>query len=84
MLKENAEHMSFVKMLFEPFASTVSYKKFQSFNHQVYTLQMTKKMLTPMQEKTYQVSPTESRPLGHYLNRLDVPEILEAGDVDDE
>jgi hypothetical protein len=68
VLKENAHHDSFVKMLFEPFASNVTYKKLQSFRHQVYTLQMTKKMLTSLQEKTYQVSPTESRPLGHYLN----------------
>lgn len=84
VLKENANHISFVKMLFEPFASNVTYRKFQSFNHQVYTLQMTKKMLTPLQEKTFQLSPTESRPLGHYLNHLDNAEALEAHDEDDD
>jgi hypothetical protein len=73
VLKENADHENFVKMLFEPFVSNVTYKKLQSFNHQVYTLEMTKKMLTSLQEKTYQVSPTESRPLGHWRN----------GDVED-
>jgi hypothetical protein len=71
VLEDTADHAGYRKMLFAPFESNVSFKKFQAFKHQVHTLQMTKKMLTPLQDKTYQVSPTESRPLGHDLNRED-------------
>jgi hypothetical protein len=78
VLVDNTDHAGYRRMLFEPFESNVSFKKFQAFKHQVYTLQMTKKMLTPLQEKTYQVSPTESRPLGHYLNREDDAEAADA------
>jgi hypothetical protein len=76
VLKRQTDHDSFRRMLFEPYESNATFKKLQSFKHQMHSLQMTKKMLTSLQDKTYQLSPTESRPLGHWRNSVE--------DVDDD
>jgi len=72
--ERNAVHASFYKMLFEPHVSRVTFRKLQSFKHHVCGLEVTRSMLTALQDKTYQLSPTESRPLGHWRNRDDLDE----------
>jgi len=69
VLKKNATHAVYRKMLFEPHSSTVKFRKLQSFKHQVCGLEVNRSMLTALQDKTYQLSTTESRPLGHWRNR---------------
>lgn len=68
VLKANANHESFCEMLFQPYESRVSFRTLRSTNHEIRGMNMSKRMLTALQDKTYQVSPLESRPLGHYLN----------------
>jgi len=80
VLKREATHADFYKMLFEPHESRVTFRKLQSFKHHVCGLEVTRSMLTALQDKTYQLSPTESRPLGHWRNRQ--PNVLEDSDSD--
>ena len=81
VLKRNADHASFRHMLFDPRESVVSFRKLQSFKHEMHGLQLNKRMLTALQDKTFQLSPTESRPLGHWRNRAENDGDME---VDDE
>ena len=73
VLESNARHEEYRDMLFEPFAhhprSIASFRKLQSKNHEISGWRMTKRMLTALQDKTFQLGPTECRPLGHKLNR---------------
>ena len=68
VLKAQVKHEDYRRMLFTPYDSVANFRKLQSSNHEICGLQMSKRMLTAMQDKTYQTGPTESRPLGHYLN----------------
>jgi hypothetical protein len=68
VLESNADHKSFRRMLFEPYSSTVSFSKLQSYKHQIHALTTEKRMLTCINDKVFQVSPLESRPLGHWRN----------------
>jgi hypothetical protein len=70
VLNSRADHEAFRRMLFEPYESVVSFNKLQSFEHQVHALTMEKRMLTCINDKVYQVSPLECRPLGHWRNDL--------------
>ncbi len=76
VLKRNTDHSSYRNMLFEPYESNVTFKKLQSFKHQMHSLQLTRRMLTALQDKTFQLSPLESRPLGHWRNHVDSDEEL--------
>jgi len=65
VLRANAQHDDYRRMLFEPFDSRVSFRKLQSSNHEISGLQMSKRMLTALQDKTFQLNHLESRALGH-------------------
>jgi len=68
VLKAQARHENYKKMLFSPTPSSAEFNKFQSYKHSICVVRMRKRMLTCFQDKTYQVSSTESRPLGHWRN----------------
>jgi len=56
-------------MLFEPYKSYASFMTMRSSAHLVRRLEVTKKVLTPVNNKVFQESATYSRPLGHWRNR---------------
>jgi hypothetical protein len=70
VLDSRADHEAFRRMLFEPYESVVSRNKLQSFDHQIHALTMEKRMLTCINDKVFQLSPLECRPLGHWRNDL--------------
>jgi len=70
VVKKNAPHEVYRDMLFNPKVSRATFRKLQSFKHKVCGLEITRNMLTSLQDKTYQLSTTESRPLGHWRNLL--------------
>ena len=74
-------------MLFEPYVNYVTFNCLRSKNHVSQRLEITKKGLTAINDKVFQLSAVESRPLNHYLNREHVdsfPEGLPDGDVDED
>jgi hypothetical protein len=83
-LKKNVHHQQYREMLFNPTttSSEGSFARFQSFGHNICQVRMHRKILTALQDKTYQLDATTSRPLGQWRNR-----IVEAADdvhVEDE
>ncbi len=74
-------HEHYLNILHLPWLadSTVSFKRFQSFQHVITKIEHARKLLTAVQDKTYQIDALTSRPLGHWRNR---PEACE--DVGDE
>ena len=64
----DVEH--YKKTLFENKVATATYRQFQSHDHIVQHCETTKVALSGENDKVYQVSPSFSRPLGHYKNRV--------------
>jgi hypothetical protein len=61
----------FRRTLFDPLAARkeAKFRRFQSFSHKICNVETTRKLLTSVQDKTYQLDPLTSRPLGHWRNR---------------
>jgi hypothetical protein len=72
VLKSKVTHEDFRRTLLDPLAARkeAKFKRFQSFSHKICTVETTRKLLTSVQDKTYQLNPLESRPLGHWRNRV--------------
>jgi hypothetical protein len=68
VLKKQATHESYKKILFEPAPSEATFRAFRSLKHSIVQLESTKRMLTAFNDKVYQLNAMESRPLGHYSN----------------
>ena len=64
-------HEHFLNILHLPWLadSTTSFKRFQSFQHVITKVEHSRKLLTAVQDKTYQIDALTSRPLGHWRNR---------------
>ena len=56
--------------LFKNKSSVATYRQFRTFDHVVNHCDVEKAVLSAVNDKTYQVSPYKSRPLGHWRNRL--------------
>ena len=69
VFKANCLHEDFERMLFNPHKSEVTFKGMRSFKQQNSYFESTKRDLTAFNDKVFQISETESRPLGHRLNR---------------
>ena len=70
VLASKATHEKYKEMLFEPHASSATFVALRSHNHVVEKLEITKKMLTPFNDKVFQISALSSRPLGHWRNAV--------------
>ena len=68
-VKQLTFHQDFRNMLFEPYDNYVTFKCLRSRNHVSQRLEVTKKGLTAINDKVFQLSAIESRPFGHHLNR---------------
>ena len=68
VLTAKSSHDEMKEVLFSAGKREVKFAKLQSFNHQICVVETTKRMLTCFQDKAYQVSVLESRPLGHWRN----------------
>ena len=53
--------------------AAATFRQFRSTDHVVKHCEVTKVALSPDNDKVFQLSPTESRPLGHYKNKDLVP-----------
>jgi hypothetical protein len=69
VLAAQASHKQYMQMIAEPFESTATFSALRSRNHVVERLQVSKRMLTAYNDKVFQLSAQESRPLGHWRNR---------------
>ena len=70
VLKNLVTHGDFKRMLDEPYKRSASFMAFSSVSHLVQRVETVKKLLTPLNNKVFQVSNRESYPLGHFLNEL--------------
>jgi hypothetical protein len=68
VLASQASHEQYMRMISEPFVSSATFSALRSHNHVVERLQVSKRMLTAFNDKVYQLSGQESRPLGHWRN----------------
>ena len=71
VIKKKTTHEEYRAMLFTPSLSEVSFYKLASEAHEMQKRRLTKKKLTAYNDKVFQLSSMESRPLGHYMNRAD-------------
>jgi hypothetical protein len=69
-LLANATHETYKQMIFNPSDNRVTFRTLRSKKHVVEQLEITRKMLTPYNDKVFAVSQVESRPLGHWRNRI--------------
>ena len=69
VIKKKTTHEEYKAMLFDPSVSEVSFYKLGSEAHQMQKQRLTKKKLTAYNDKVFQLSSMESRPLGHYRNK---------------
>ena len=69
MKKEFSRVERFEDTLFKNEVSTASFRRFQSQDHVVRHLEVTKVALSGENDKVFMVSPYASRPLGHWKNR---------------
>ena len=85
-VKQLTLHEDFRQMLFEPYVNYVTFNCLRSKNHISQRLEITKKGLTAVNDKVFQLNALESRPLNHYLNRehLDSFEGLTEGEGDED
>ena len=67
-LKAKAAHEMFVKMVQEPFKCYQKFRAMRSQKQVNVVLEINKRMLTACNDKVYQLSWDESRPLGHWRN----------------
>ena len=71
VLSKLVTHGDFKRMLDEPYKRSASFMAFSSVSHLVQRVEtVKKKLLTPLNNKVFQVSNRESYPLGHFLNEL--------------
>ena len=68
VLKKNAQHEDYKRMVFEPYESSATFSTLRSHNHVIEKLSVTKKMLTAFNDKVFQYDQLASRPLGHWRN----------------
>jgi hypothetical protein len=68
-LLANATHETYKQMIFNPTVNRVTFRTLRSQKHVVQQLEISRKMLTPYNDKVFAISQFESRPLGHYRNR---------------
>jgi hypothetical protein len=68
VLKKQATHESYRKILFEPGPSEATFRAFRSLKHSLVQLEVNKRMLTAFNDKVFQLNALESRPLGHWRN----------------
>jgi hypothetical protein len=68
VLKKQATHESYKKILFEPGPSEATFRAFRSLKHSIVQLETSKRMLTAFNDKVFQLDALESRPLGHWKN----------------
>ena len=66
VLKKQATHEAYKKILFDPAPNEASFRAFRSLNHSIVQLEANKRTLTAFNDKVFQLSPVESRPLGHW------------------
>ena len=71
--KEFGDIEYYHNVLYKNQVSRATFRKFQSKDHVVKHCEVTKVALTCENDKVYQVSPTCSRPLGHWRNRNPEP-----------
>ncbi len=67
-LEANASHQTYKDMIFKPSVNRVTFRTLRSNKHVVEQLQINRKMLTAYNDKVYAVTPTYSRPIGHFRN----------------
>ena len=70
VLSKLVTHRDFKRMLDEPYRSSASFMAFSSVSHLVQRVETVKKLLTPINNKVFQVSNRESYPLGHFFSTL--------------
>jgi hypothetical protein len=68
VLKKQATHEAYKKILFEPGPSEATFRAFRSLKHSIVQLEVNKRMLTAFNDKVFQLNAFESRPLGHWRN----------------
>ena len=66
--RKKSSHEQVKEILFAAGVADVAFNKLQSHSHQIYAIKTSRRMLTCFQDKAYQVSVLESRPLGHWRN----------------
>ena len=68
VLAKKSSHEEMKDVLFSAGTRNAKFNKLQSYNHQICVIETEKRMLTCFQDKAYQISHLESRPLGHWRN----------------
>jgi hypothetical protein len=69
VLKKEAAHESYRNILLSPGPSEATFRTFRSFSHSIVQLEVKKRLLTAFNDKVFQLSALDSRPLGHWRNR---------------
>jgi hypothetical protein len=69
VLKKEATHESYRSMLLTPGPCEATFRTFRSFSHSIVQLEVKKRMLTAFNDKVFQLSALDSRPLGHWKNQ---------------
>jgi hypothetical protein len=72
VLEKNFGNLDFYKeSLLKNKVSSITFRQFRSQDHIVKHCEVTKVALSAENDKVFQLSPYESRPLGHYKNKLE-------------
>ena len=58
------------RMVTEPYDSRITFRSMMSKDHSVSVRDVTRKKLSSCNDKVFNVTPLESRPLGHWRNSL--------------
>ena len=66
-----APHAKYREMVLEPVEFTHGFRCLRSKNHTIEVLELTKRVLTAFDDKTYRVTSLLSRPHGHWRNSAD-------------
>mgnify|MGYP000388254399 FL=1 len=82
-LQAFATHEMYKKMIFDPEPSRITFRTLRSKKHTIEHLQIERKLLTSYNEKVFAVTPTFSRPLGHFRNRPPLLQIQEIEEIED-
>jgi len=72
-LKSQLTHEIYRRTLFENHIQPIHFQRMASKRHKTHIKECSKKGLSCYNDKVFQLSPLESRPLGHYLNEGYVP-----------
>ena len=68
VLKAKATHEMYYNMVKSPYKCYESFRAMRSQKQTNVVLELNKRMLSAYNDKVFQLSWNESRPLGHYLN----------------